>query len=106
MAGVPVALGQSYTPAGGAYNGGAYQGQQMMSSGSSYSGTVYEPFTNTTPSEANSPAKAPSGPRKGFYNPGEGGSQSDQSPIGEPWVLAIFALAFAGVVAVRRRKKA
>ena len=85
-----------------------FQSQQIMSSGSNYGGTVYKPFDNSTPSEQSevgasySPNKAPGGPRKGFIN---GPDQTGPSPIGEPWILAIFAAAFAGVVAIRKTKK-
>ena len=89
--------------------GAGMQSQQMMSGGA-YSGTVYEPFSNTTPSEVSNPAKAPGGPRKdqaSGRNPGEvdPDAGSDLSPIGEPWVMAFFALIFAGVIAIRQYKK-
>ena len=86
------------------------QSQQIMTTGAAYSGTVYEPFSNTTPSEQTvvgasySPAKAPGGPRKGFDTGGETG-QSEEYPIGDavlPWML--MAVAFCGVVYLRRRK--
>lgn len=90
--------------------GAGMQSQQMMSGGA-YSGTVYEPFSNATPSEASNPAKAPGGPRKdqaSGRNPGEvdPDAGSDLSPIGEPWVMAFFAVAFAGYMAIRRKEKA
>lgn len=96
----------------------AIQSQQIMNGGA-YKGTVYEPFSGTTPSEQSySPVKAPGGPRKG-YNPETGEwtpdspdietagdyGQSEESPIGEPWVMALFALAFAGVIAIRQYKR-
>lgn len=80
----------------------------MMSSGSVYDGTVYAPFDNTTPSEQSnvgtpSPNKAPGGPRRGFIN---GPDQTGPSPVGEPWILAIFSAAFAGGIALRKRNRA
>ena len=81
-----------------------------MSSGANYGGTVYKPFDNSTPSEQSevgasySPNKAPGGPRRGFDTGGETG-KADEYPVGEPWILAIFAAAFAGVVAIRKTKK-
>jgi len=122
---ISTAWGQTYRPAkvdnqkharGVAMQGAAIQSQQIMTGGA-YKGTVYEPFSNATPSEANGPAKAP-GRRRGYnqetgeWTPdapdietaGDYG-QSGESPIGEPWVLAIFALAFAGVIAIRQYKR-
>ena len=96
----------------------AIQSQQIMNGGA-YKGTVYEPFSGTAPSEQSySPVKAPGGPRRG-YNPETGEwtpdspdietagdyGQSEESPIGEPWVMAFFALAFAGVIAIRQYKR-
>lgn len=84
----------------------AMQSQQIMQNGQNHDGTIYAPFDNTMPSEQSSgPNKAPG---KGGGNPKTfiGGPETGQgpSPVGEPWVLAIFALAFAGVVALRKRK--
>ena len=87
-----------------------FQSHQIMSSGSSYGGTVYAPFENTTPSEQSevgasySPAKAPSGPRRDFDHGGETG-RDEQYPLGEPWVLLAFAAAFAAGIALRIRKR-
>lgn len=86
----------------------AMQSQQIMQNGQNHDGTIYAPFDNTMPSEQSSgPNKAPG---KGGGNPKTsfiGGPETGQgpSPVGEPWVLAIFALAFAGVVAIRKTKK-
>ncbi|MBQ7382513.1 MAG: hypothetical protein IJV61_05790 [Paludibacteraceae bacterium] len=89
-----------------------FQSQQILQTGVQYKGTVYEPFDDTPPSEqysegiSSSPNRAPGkggGIRKGFDTGAEYG-RDDQYPVGEPWVLAIFALAFAGVVALRKRK--
>lgn len=82
-----------------------FRSHQMMSSGSVYGGTVYAPFDNTTPSEqsnvgAQSPNRAPGGPRRGFIN---GPDQTGPSPVGEPWILLAFAAAFAGGIALRKR---
>ena len=84
----------------------AMQSQQIMQNGQNHDGTIYAPFDNTMPSEQSSgPNKAPG---KGGGNPKTfiGGAETGQgpSPVGEPWVLAIFALAFAGVIAIRKRK--
>lgn len=85
-----------------------FRSHQMMSSGSVYGGTVYAPFDNTTPSEqsnvgAQSPNRAPGGPRKGFIN---GPDQTGPSPVGEPWILLAFAAAFATGIVLRKRNRA
>lgn len=41
--------------------------------------------------------------RRGFINPGDPGDQSDEYPVGEPWILLLFAAAAAATVAIRRR---
>ncbi len=81
----------------------------MQSSGSAYSPQVTAVGATAAPSEATTTtaSHAPGRPgtvKTGFITPGEGGSQSTESPIGEPWVLAIFATAFAAVIAVRRKR--
>ena len=43
--------------------------------------------------------------RRGFDVGGESG-QSEEFPIGEPWVLLLFAAAAAAVIAVRNRRHA
>jgi hypothetical protein len=98
---------QTYTPA--SPNDGAIQSQQIMNSGAVYDGTVYEPFSNTAPSEQTevgasySPAKAPSGPRKDLINGPESGQ--GPSPVGDAVVpLMVMAVAMAGVVYLRRRR--
>ena len=86
------------------------QNAQVMPT-TGYSGTVYAPFDACAPSDQ-SGVEGNSGPRhrggikrEGNFNHGTEYGQSDKSPVGEPWVLAIFALAFAGVVAIRKTKK-
>lgn len=44
------------------------------------------------------------GPRRGFDHGAETG-QSDEYPIGEPWILLLFAAAAAATVAVRQRRQ-
>lgn len=95
----------------------AMQNQQIMTNGLNHDGTIYAPFDNTAPSEQSGPNKAPGkggGIRKSDgddWDPndfilGPDANQGNQSPVGEPWVLAAFALLFAGVVYLRGRKKA
>ena len=109
-----VATAQIYTPR---VDNGAMQSQQLMPTGT-YGGTVYEPFSTTTPSEQSAvgASHAPSGPRRveaiggedaggsgsGLVNPGDG---DPGSPIGDAVVpLMLMAAAFAGVIALRRRR--
>lgn len=81
----------------------------MQTSGSNYAPQVNaigaesaQPMATTTTSY--SPAKAPSGPRKGFDHGGETG-QSTESPIGDAMLpLMLMAMLFAGVVYTRRKK--
>ena len=81
----------------------AMQSQQIMQNGQNHDGTIYAPFDNTMPSEQCGPNKAPGkgGNPKTFIG---GPDQTGPSPVGEPWVLAAFALLFAGVVWLRGRK--
>lgn len=60
--------------------------------------------TGDVPTPGNGSTGTPNGPRRSMENPGEVGETSDESsPIGEPWVLLLFAAAGAGVIAWRRR---
>ena len=86
----------------------AIQSQQILPT-NTYNGTVYEPFDNSAPSEQSavgsdySPAKAPSGPRRGFI----GGPESGQgpSPIGDAMLpLLLMAIVFAAGVSVKKLK--
>ena len=89
-----------------------FQSQQILQTSVQYKGTVYEPFDNTPPSEqysegiSSSPNRAPGkgGRPRTFFDGPESGQ--GPSPVGEPWILAAFAILFAGVVYLRRRKKA
>ena len=84
--------------------GAGMQSQQMMSGGA-YSGTVYEPFSNATPSEASNPAKAPGGPRRGKID-GADNDPSSQSPVGDAVLpLLLMAFAFGGAIYLRRRQR-
>ena len=81
------------------------QNAQVMPT-TGYNGTVYAPFDASAPSEQSeanaNQAPGRHGKVKTFYD-GPGAGQGP-SPIGEPWVLAIFAITFAGVVALRKWK--
>ena len=76
-----------------------------------YQGTVYEPFNDTPPSESgnsNSGPKGISGRKNGFINPSDPGEEQtgEGSPVGEPWILLLFAAVAAVVVAWRQKRKA
>ena len=95
---------QGYTPA--EQSSSAFQSQQMMQSGSSYSGQVYTPFDNSTPAEQNEVASGPKSKKAGgprfFPKPGETG-QSEAYPLGDEWILAVFAAIFGAAVLLRKK---
>ena len=75
-----------------------------------YQSTVYEPFTTAAPSD-NHPMAAGAGEpqitnRKNGFLDRPDTPPAPGSPVGEPWVLLLFAAAAAIVVAWRRRKVA
>ena len=73
---------------------------------SSYQSTVYEPFTDALPSSAGSTTDEQfviTERKNGFIKPGEPNT-SNQSPIGEPWIMLLFAAAAAATVTWRKRK--
>lgn len=73
-----------------------------------YSGTVYAPFDASAPSEQSAVGKNNSSKPKGNVRRGKitgpDTPPANEYPIGEPWVLAIFAILFAAAVAFRKRK--
>ena len=91
-------------------------GSQMSSPNQSYSGALaistpaitYKPFHPAAPSEydaeGNLPEDKASGRRKigGFVDRPDT-PPANTSPIGEPWILAIFAAMFSGIIAWRKR---
>lgn len=89
----------------------AIQSQQIMQV-NAHEGTIYEPFSNTTPSEqsvvgaAQTTSNGPHRAKKDFDTGGDTG-QSDESPLGDAALpLMLFAIAFGGVIALRRRREA
>ena len=66
-----------------------------------YQGAVYEPFNDTPPSESG--GKGISGRKNAFPGRPDTG-QSKDSPVGEPFVLLLFAAVAAVVVAWRQRR--
>ena len=73
-----------------------------------YSSPIYEPFSNTLPSEETdmtSSSEGPKkvGPRKGFITPDDYGQ--GPSPIGDAlFPLLAMALVFGGITLLRRRR--
>ncbi len=88
-----------------------FQSQQIMSPVSSYEGRVYSPFSNSTPADysPSSPSHHKGNLRKetssGGRTPGEATTGSNQSPVGEPWVMLFMALALSGFIALKQYYK-
>ena len=83
----------------------------VVRSVSGYGGTVYQPFSETVPSEQTAVGEQystnnPTGPRKDFGKPTDPGNQSNEYPIGEPWIMVVLAVVFGGVIALRRKRRA
>ena len=85
-----------------------FRSQQILAGGA-HDGAVYEPFTDEVPSDACDPTiegkyrNNKPGIRRDFDTPGEA-NQSEEYPIGDGvWAMLFCALAFAGVIALRRR---
>ena len=68
-----------------------------------YQGAVYEPFNDTPPSEAGNGDRGISGRKNAFPGRPDTG-QSKDSPVGEPFVLLLFAAVAVAVVAWQQRK--
>jgi len=86
------------------------QSQKIMSTGVTFNGVVYEPFDNTPPSEYNKRNAKPGIRREGDDDPWghnqDAGEKDEASPIGDGILpLLAAALAFGGVIYLRRRKR-
>ena len=70
-----------------------------------YQGAVYEPFNDTPPSESGNTPRGISGRKNAFINPSDPGEEQtgEGSPVGEPFVLLLFAAVAAVVVAIRKK---
>lgn len=100
------ASAQQYSPA--SVTDPAIQSQQIMS-GSAYNGTVYEPFSNSVPSEQSTVGSSytpTSRPRRSKEDPSDPGiTDDDASPLGDAALpLLLMSLAFAGVIYFRKRR--
>ena len=75
---------------------------QIMTSDIRYTGVTYAPFTAALPSEQSAASESSSGRPTGSVRRGKilgpDTPPADESPIGEPWILAVFAILFAGVI--------
>lgn len=69
--------------------------------------SVQEPFSNALPSESNTSfaGDTPDGisnRKNGFFTPSDP-DQSTESPVGEPWIMLIFAAVAALTITLRKR---
>ncbi len=110
----------------GGYGGSTSQGGQASAGGyampqgfrevgqksyNAYQSTVYEPFTAASPSD-NHPMAAGAGEpqitnrKNGFITPSDPGEEQtgEGSPVGEPFVLLLFAAVAAMVIAWRKKE--
>ena len=77
-----------------------------------YSSPIYEPFTNSVPSDQTEVGAEQSSAhkghiRRGFINPSDPGDPSHDSPIGDALLpLLALALAFGAVTYLRRKRLA
>ena len=78
-----------------------------------YQGAVYEPFSDTPPSEAGGNCSQISGRKNAWGGGGMGDNENDDpghrdpnSPVGEPLLLLLFAAVAALFVARRQRQTA
>ena len=77
-----------------------------MQNGMVYASAVYEPFNGAAPSEyvdGKIPDRIKRAKSGWVDRPDDRPAQT--SPVGEPLILAVFALLFGGIIAVRRKNK-
>ena len=74
-----------------------------------YQSTIYEPFTAASPSSNNNDAPANISGRRNINEDDFGfedeSNKSNESPVGEPWIMLLFAAIGAGVIFIKQRKK-
>lgn len=70
----------------------------------SYKSTIYQPFSNSTDGDGNNYEGDVDTGEWGDPTTGNPGNTSNQSPIGEPWIMLLFAAAAAATVTWRKRK--
>ena len=99
----------------GATQQNAYSAHEAQANYNSYQSTVYQPFESSVPSD-NNPVysnsqgdndrrNAPTN-RRNLTGGGDAGDQEQSYPVGEAWVMLLFAAVAALVVFVRQRKAA
>ena len=105
----------SYPTEYGSEQQDAYSAHEAQVNYNSYQSTVYQPFESSVPSD-NNPVysnsqgdndrrNAPSNRQNlGGMDGKDPGDQSDQYPVGEAWVMLLFAAVAALVVFVRQRR--
>lgn len=78
----------------------------LTSTSGSYASPVAAAFSNDAPTtiEGREAVQQIRPKQNAFPSFPEGGEQSEQSPVGEPWVMLLFAAVAAVIMAVRRRK--
>ena len=84
------------------------QSQIVYSSSSRYTPSVYSSFDTSAPSEyhpANSSSRPDKGGPKRDKIVGPDTNQSTESPIGEPWIMLIFAAIMGLWITIKNRVK-
>jgi hypothetical protein len=78
----------------------------LTSTSGSYASPVSAAFSNDAPTtiEGREAVQQIRPKQNAFPSFPEGGEQSNQSPVGEPWVMLLFAAVAAVIMAIRRRK--
>lgn len=78
----------------------------LTSTSGSYASPVAAAFSNDAPTtiEGREAVQQIRPKQNAFPSFPEGGEQSKESPVGEPWVMLLFAAVAAVIMAVRRRK--
>ena len=104
----------SYPTEYGATQQNTYSAHEAQANYNSYQSTVYQPFESSVPSDNNpvysnsqgdnSRHNAPNRRNLDGMDGKEPGDQSDQYPVGEAWVMLLFAAVAALVVFVRQRR--
>jgi len=76
-----------------------------MASGSGYTSTVYDAGAyNIFETPAETEQRVAANARRGFITPGDI-NQSNESPIGAPWVMLVFAALAAGWAYLRHHRQ-
>ena len=97
----------------GATQQNAYSAHEAQANYNSYQSTVYQPFESSVPSDNNPVYSNSQGDNDRHNAPanrqnlgGVQGNPGDPAPVGEAWVMLLFAAAAALVVFVRQRRAA